>query len=133
MKRMLCLFIFGLCSFSAAGAQSENLKAGWSSQIIEQLSSTCATRMFSAAKQGYYEKEKELGYQHPKPFPEAQMKQGITEMCGCLINAAAQNWTFADFSKNSGRDMSSLFAQVKQGKLCVPKGLLGKAIKQGQQ
>lgn len=128
MKHIIYLFVLTGFSLHVFAEAPSGVNKGWTATVVDDIAVGCTEQLVVSAKQGYYNRAKEVGDTNPKPFPEIEIRKSMSSMCVCIVATASEKWSLLDFSQNSSVYFGSLLKDAMEGKRCKPTGIAGKAI-----
>ncbi|WP_143167554.1 hypothetical protein [Massilia sp. CF038] len=104
--------------------------AVWPDQERASFVANCSLAIIDPAKRDYAAAAERAKNPNPRPFPEAQLRESVEPMCGCLADRLAEsNPSHLDESKIKV-DAMPMIQEAMSGGRCKPGGLLGKALNQ---
>lgn len=86
----------GALKCDAGVCRGAAMAGGWSSQSIAAATEDCGQRLVGMAKQAFARKPETSGHATPD-FPEQELRDSTTAMCGCIVQRAAATSPLAEW------------------------------------
>jgi len=116
----------GLASIALliGGAVEADSLGDWNAEKIHDLASYCSNAILTGAENGYYKEAKRDGNASPEPFPHAELVGPIKDLCSCVSERTAEQYSYAAFTQSGGQQFMHVFDSSVSSGACKPEGLL---------
>jgi len=110
------------------GAAVADSLGDWNAEKTQDLASYCSNAILAGAENGYYQEAKRDGNASPEPFPRAELVEPIKNLCSCVSDRTAEQYSYAAFTQSGGQLFVQVFNSSVSSGACKPEGLLAEVM-----